>query len=92
MYIITIKKNFISIKINTEEYLLHGLLRSNIKFPYSCQNGDCGTCKCRLVVGEVLMDAYSHDALSEEEKGQGLILACRSKVFSNLTIELIERC
>jgi ring-1,2-phenylacetyl-CoA epoxidase subunit PaaE len=49
--------------------------------PYACKGGVCGTCRCRLVEGEVRMDhAY---ALEEDEVGAGIRLACQSHPVSD---------
>ena len=58
-------------------------------FPYSCRAGNCGTCKCRLVSGEVEMTPYSEFALSEAEHKRGLILACRAVPWSDCEIALL---
>jgi ring-1,2-phenylacetyl-CoA epoxidase subunit PaaE len=44
--------------------------------PYACKGGVCGTCRCRIVEGEVHMDrAY---ALEDDEIAAGVRLACQS--------------
>jgi ring-1,2-phenylacetyl-CoA epoxidase subunit PaaE len=44
--------------------------------PFACKGGVCGTCRCRLLDGQVRMDhAY---ALEEDELADGLVLACQS--------------
>jgi ring-1,2-phenylacetyl-CoA epoxidase subunit PaaE len=49
--------------------------------PYACKGGVCGTCRCRLLEGEVRMDhAY---ALEEDEIGAGVRLACQSHPVSD---------
>lgn len=71
------------------EILLTALLSRGVRFAYSCQSGACGACKCRLVAGEVSLLTYSDEALSPVESQQGIILACRSRVQSDLTIRLL---
>ena len=71
------------------EILLTALLSRGVRFAYSCQSGTCGACKCRLVAGEVNLLTYSDEALSPAESQQGTILACRSRVQSNVTIRLL---
>ena len=51
----------------------------------SCRAGTCGTCKIRLLKGSVTMAV--EDALSEEEKARGLILACQAKATANVEVE-----
>ncbi len=58
-------------------------------FPYSCRAGNCGTCKCRLVSGEVEMTPYSEFALSDAERARGLVLACRAVPWSDCEIALL---
>lgn len=49
--------------------------------PYACKGGVCGTCRCRLVEGEVRMDhAY---ALEDDEIADGVRLACQSHPVSD---------
>jgi ferredoxin len=71
------------------ELLLTALLSRGVPFAYSCQSGACGTCKCRLVAGEVGLLTHSEGVLSDAESEQGVILACRSLVQGDLTIRLL---
>ena len=44
--------------------------------PYSCTNGVCGTCRCRVVTGSVEM--VQNFALEPDEVAQGFALACQA--------------
>jgi ferredoxin len=55
-----------------------------ISIPYSCRQGQCGTCATRLLRGNVTM--RTEDGLSSEQKEAGFILPCVSKV--NGTVDL----
>ena len=44
--------------------------------PFACTNGVCGTCRARVVEGEVTMD--SNYALEPEELARGMVLTCQS--------------
>ncbi|GAA6526577.1 1,2-phenylacetyl-CoA epoxidase subunit PaaE [Intrasporangium sp. DVR] len=59
-----------------EESILDATLRVRPDAPYSCTNGVCGTCRARLVSGEVRMDR--NYALEPEEVEAGIVLACQS--------------
>lgn len=57
--------------------LLRAALDAGLDAPYSCEEGFCGCCMAQLLEGQVTMDA--DDALSNEEKKRGLVLACQSR-------------
>jgi ring-1,2-phenylacetyl-CoA epoxidase subunit PaaE len=59
-----------------EETILNATLRSRPDAPYSCTGGVCGTCRARLVSGEVRMDR--NYALEPEELEAGVVLTCQS--------------
>ena len=59
-----------------DETILDATLRMRPDAPFSCTNGVCGTCRARLVAGEVRMDR--NYALEPEEVEAGVVLACQS--------------
>lgn len=59
-----------------EETILDATLRARPDAPFSCTNGVCGTCRARVVAGEVRMDR--NYALEPEEVAAGIVLACQS--------------
>jgi ring-1,2-phenylacetyl-CoA epoxidase subunit PaaE len=58
------------------ESLLETVLRNRPDAPYACKGGVCGTCRAKLVSGEVRMDR--NFALEPEETEAGYVLACQS--------------
>ena len=70
--------------------VLDALLAHGVGFAYSCQAGHCGTCKCELVSGEVMELEYSEHALSPEERARGIVLACRSQVWSDVVVRRLD--
>lgn len=58
--------------------ILEAAIANGIAYPHGCRSGRCGLCKSRLVSGEVDLLDHSRFALSDDEKAQGLILACRA--------------
>jgi len=69
--------------------LLEGLLVAGVPFAYACQAGMCGECRCQLVSGEVEELPWSPGALEARDRAQGIILACRARVVSDLVIRAI---
>ena len=59
-----------------DESILDATLRMRPDAPFSCTNGVCGTCRARLVSGEVRMDR--NYALEPDEVSAGIVLACQS--------------
>ncbi|UGY95142.1 2Fe-2S iron-sulfur cluster-binding protein [Streptomyces gobiensis] len=58
------------------ETVLETVLRNRADAPYACKGGVCGTCRVRLLSGEVRMDR--NFALEREELDAGYVLACQS--------------
>jgi ring-1,2-phenylacetyl-CoA epoxidase subunit PaaE len=60
-----------------DETVLDAVLRARSDAPYACRGGVCGTCRARVVEGEVEMDA--NYALEPDELERGLRLMCQSR-------------
>jgi NAD(P)H-flavin reductase/quinol-cytochrome oxidoreductase complex cytochrome b subunit len=69
------------------ETVLDCALRDGIVFPFDCRNGGCGVCKCSLVQGSVDYGAYQREALTDQERRAGMILACCATPLSDLQLE-----
>jgi CDP-4-dehydro-6-deoxyglucose reductase/ferredoxin-NAD(P)+ reductase (naphthalene dioxygenase ferredoxin-specific) len=72
------------------ETVLGALLAHGIGFAYSCQAGNCGTCKCELVSGDIQELEYSEHALSAQERARGIVLACRTLVWGDTTVRRLQ--
>jgi ring-1,2-phenylacetyl-CoA epoxidase subunit PaaE len=60
----------------TGERILDAVLAVRTDAPYACKGGVCGTCRARVVSGEVQMER--NYALDPEETAAGFVLACQS--------------
>jgi ferredoxin-NAD(P)+ reductase (naphthalene dioxygenase ferredoxin-specific) len=78
------------IPVEAGDTILASLLRAGVPFPFSCQAGNCGTCKCELISGDILELEHSEHALSAEERAKGIILACRSQVWDDTAVRRID--
>jgi len=68
------------------ESVLDEALAQGVELPYSCKGGVCSTCRCKVVEGEVDMDA--NFALEDYEVARGFVLSCQSfPVSDRLTID-----
>ena len=67
-----------SLEVQKDQTILDAALAAGIPYPHGCRSGRCGSCKSRLIEGEVELLQHSRFALTEEEKADGLILSCRA--------------
>jgi ferredoxin-nitrite reductase len=58
-----------------QDLILDAVERAGVELPSSCRAGNCGTCKQRLLTGEVRYDGEPH-ALTESDRANGVILPC----------------
>jgi len=79
-----------SVPAEDGQTVLDALLEHGVGFAYSCQAGNCGTCKCEYVSGEIAELEYSEHALSPAERGRGTVLACRTQVWGDVRIRRLS--
>jgi CDP-4-dehydro-6-deoxyglucose reductase/ferredoxin-NAD(P)+ reductase (naphthalene dioxygenase ferredoxin-specific) len=87
---ITLEGHDRPIAVEAGDTILASLLRAGVPFPFSCQAGNCGTCKCELLSGDILELEHSEHALSARERAKGIILACRTQVWDDTAIRRID--
>ncbi len=68
-----------------DTFILTAAMQAGLRLPSSCTEGVCGTCKCRLVSGQV--DMTHAGGIRQREIDQGMILVCCSRPLSDLIIE-----
>ncbi|MFD7029807.1 2Fe-2S iron-sulfur cluster-binding protein [Streptomyces sp. NPDC059917] len=56
--------------------LLDALLAAGVQAPYSCREGACSACCCRVVEGEVKM--LRNEVLDRDDLAEGYVLACQA--------------
>ena len=87
---VTIKASEHVFTVRDGETILDAALREGFVIPYGCRNGACGTCKGKLVAGEVDYGIYQDTALTEAEKRLGLALFCQARPRGDVVIECRE--
>ncbi len=88
---ITEYENSHTISAEKGERLKAILDREGIKYDLPCGGGArCGRCKVRFLKGAPLPDVYEEVFLSEKEAEDGVRLLCRSIVYEDCEVELLN--
>ncbi|CUX23930.1 Naphthalene 1,2-dioxygenase [Agrobacterium deltaense Zutra 3/1] len=72
------------------ETVLQAALAAGVTYPHGCRMGRCGACKSHLISGEIDLLKHTPFSLTEEEKAEGLTLACRAVPLSDMTISWLD--
>src|SRR5438105_10657108 len=80
----------IEIDADEDETVLDAAFRQGVMLIHGCKEGQCSACKSFLLDGDLQMGRYSTFALPDFEKDEGYVLLCRSHVYSDTEIELVN--
>jgi CDP-4-dehydro-6-deoxyglucose reductase len=72
------------------EAILAAAIRAGIGLPYGCKDGACGSCKSKLVSGEVVLGPHQLKALSVAEREAGFTLTCQAHPKTDVVLESRE--
>jgi len=85
-YKVTFQKSGTVLEWNDRfESILELAEENGIEIEYECRQGFCGTCKVKLLSGEVDMDI--EDGLEDEDREEGFILTCVAVPKSDIVLE-----
>ena len=80
----------VEMEVEEGETVLNAAFRQGISLMHGCKEGQCGSCKSRLVDGDIELLKYSTFALPDYESETGHVLLCRTHVFSDVSFELLN--
>ncbi len=75
------------IRAEEEDTIYLAALKHRIRIETDCLEGACATCKGLCVSGRYRLDAYSDEALSDEEAAERYVLTCQTHVLTDCVIE-----
>ncbi|HEV7611332.1 MAG TPA: 2Fe-2S iron-sulfur cluster-binding protein [Steroidobacteraceae bacterium] len=87
---ISVPKSNISFSAAPDQSLLDAALAASLNLPHSCKGGNCGSCRARLLQGEVYYPNGPPLGLSDAEAAEGFVLLCQARARSDLSIETQE--
>lgn len=77
-----------TLHIKAGDNLLKAALAAGLDWPHDCRVGSCGTCKCHLKSGKIKELADFSYVLDGDELDQGMILACQTRLMSDIVVEV----
>ncbi len=85
VYKVSFAKSGRTIECSSDMFVLDAARRAGVRLPSSCSKGLCGTCKSKLVSGEVEMKHQG--GIRQREIDAGMRLLCCSKPRSDLVVD-----
>lgn len=67
--------------------ILDAASSNGVQFSYSCRNGRCSSCKCKIISGKSIL-LHEELGLSEQEKSEGWALSCSRTATSDLHVDV----
>lgn len=84
-FTVTLAKSGTEVQVGAEQTALAAILQVNPATPYSCKQGFCGTCRVRVLDGEI---DHRDRTLTATERADGDMLICISRAAGeHLTID-----
>jgi len=84
-FTVSFAKSHREISCGAGQHVLDAARQSGVRLPASCTQGMCGTCKVKLVSGQVEMK--HNGGIRQREIDQGMVLLCCSKPLSDLVVD-----
>lgn len=85
LFTITLAKSGRSFPCRADQTVLAAARAAGIRLPHACTQGLCGSCKSRILSGEI--ERNQKGGIREREMAQGLALLCCNRPLSDLVID-----
>jgi CDP-4-dehydro-6-deoxyglucose reductase len=87
---VTLRPQGRTLEARDDEPILDAALRAHVNLPHSCKGGNCGSCRARLVSGEVQYPRGTPLGLTAYEIARGYVLLCQARAASDVVVEARE--
>lgn len=79
------------IDAEASETLLDAALRNGIAVPHGCREGACGSCRARILSGDIDHGAATTHTLASAERAAGWALLCQARALSDVVVEVPQK-
>ena len=87
---VTVQSSGHTFEVKPSQTVLEAAIEAGVNLPYGCRNGACGSCKGKVISGQVMHDDYQSSAMTDEELLAGNALFCCARPLEDLVIECRE--
>jgi len=77
-----------SFTVKAGDNLLNAALEQGVPWPHDCRVGSCSTCRCTLKSGKIKALTDFSYVLDQDQLKSGMILACQTRLKSDVEIEV----
>ncbi len=84
---VTIQSTGDTFTVAEDQSILDAALEQGLLLPYGCRDGACGSCKGRIISGEIEYPDRELPGISAEEMAAGSALFCQARAASDLVID-----
>ena len=86
-YSVRIEPHGRTLRVSTGAPVLEAALAAGLNLPHSCKSGHCGSCRARLLAGELRYPGPRPLGVSAAEAAEGYVLLCQARPHSDVTVE-----
>ena len=86
-FTVTVEPSGTAFSANADETILAAGIRQGVGLPYGCKDGACGSCKCKMVSGQVVHANFQRKALSVEDEAANFVLTCCATAQTDIVLE-----
>lgn len=82
------KSGEFSVEAAVDEPVLHAGLRAGLSLPYECATGTCGTCRARVMTGDVGFGWEDAPGAAKIKREKGDVLMCQAVAHGNCLLRI----
>jgi CDP-4-dehydro-6-deoxyglucose reductase, E3 len=86
-YSVRIEPHARTLRVAAGQAVLEAALEAGLNLPHSCKSGHCGSCRARLLAGEIRYLNGRPLGISAEEERSGHVLLCQARAQSDLVVQ-----